>query len=73
MLLLGLEGMGGGILEMLACLFLAGFRVGVGFLLNWEDIHCLKVMSLSLAVNLLQPDSYIVVINFQDTKPKSAI
>ena len=72
-LLLGLEGIGEEILDMLAYLPLTKFGVDIDFLLSWEDIHCLKVISLSLTVNLSQLDLYIVIINFQDGKPKSAI
>jgi len=73
MLLLGLEGIGEGIFEILAYLSWARFGVGIGFLLNWENTHYLKVIFLSLAVNLSQPDFYIVIMNSQDIKPKSAI
>ena len=45
-LLLGLGGMGGGILDMSACLLLDGFLEGMLFadvLLNCADTHYLKV------------------------------
>ena len=51
-LLLGFSRMDREILEILAWLLLMGIRVCVGFLLNWEDTHCLNVISLSLAVSL---------------------
>ena len=73
MLLLGLEGIGEGIFEILAYLSWARFGVGIGFLLNWENTHYLKVIFLLLVVNLSQPDFYIVIMNSQDIKPKSAI
>lgn len=72
-LLLGIKEIKERIFEMLAYLSLAGFGVGIGFLLNGENIHYLKVIFLSLAVNLSQLDLYIAIMNFQDTKPKSAI
>ena len=52
------------VFEILVYLSLAGFEVGVNFLLSWKDTYCLKVISLSLVVNLFQPDLYIAVINF---------
>jgi len=62
-LLLGLEGMKEKILEMSACLSLVVFEVGVDFLLNWDETHYLKVLSLSLAISLFYPDSYIAMMN----------
>jgi len=44
--------MEGKILKISVCLPLPGFRVFAGFLLNLEDIHCLKVIFLLLAVSL---------------------
>ena len=62
MLLLGLRGMEGGILEMSACLSLSLSRLdGIflleGTLLNWADIHYLNILLFLLAVSLFQPDS----------------
>lgn len=73
MLLLDLEEIRGGTLEMSICLLLPGFRVFASFLLNWENIHCLKVIFLSLVVSLSQSDLWIVLINFQTAKPNSVI
>jgi len=59
-LLPSLEGMGRGILEMLACLPLDGFLVDMLFvevLLNYTDTHCLKDLLSLLAVSLSQSDS----------------
>jgi len=56
-LLLGLGGMGGGTLDILAYLPLVIFGIGVsfaGFLLNCKEIHFLNNISLSLAVCLFQ-------------------
>ena len=51
-LLLGLRGMRERILKILAYLSLVGIRVCVSFLLNWEKIHCLNIISLLLVVSL---------------------
>ena len=72
-LLLGLGEMEERILEILACLPLAGIKVCVGFLLNWEEAYYPNVIFLLLVVSLFQLDLYIVEINSQDTKPKSII
>ena len=46
-LALGLEGIGGGILDMLAGLVLLfTFVLGMSFLLNCEATHCQKVLDL---------------------------
>ena len=75
-LLLGLEEIEEGIIEMSICLPFVGFRISIdfiGFLLNWNKTYCLKDISLSLTVNLSHPNSYIAVINFQAVSPNSAI
>ena len=62
MLSLGLREISREILEILACLPLVGLEMGtlfVGFLLDWEETHCLKDIFLLLAVNLFQLNSYI--------------
>jgi len=58
MLLLDIKEIEEKIFEMLAYLSLAGFGVGIDFLLNWENTHYLKVILLSLAVNLFQHKTY---------------
>ena len=75
-LLLGLEEIEDGIIEMSICLPFIGFRISIdfiGFLLNWNKTYCLKDISLSLTVNLSHPNSYIAVINFQAVSPNFAI
>ena len=62
-LLLGLSEIGGGILEILAYLLLMEIGVCISFPLNWENIHCLNVISLSLVVSMFQIDPYIAVMN----------
>jgi len=60
MLLLGLEGIDRGILEISACLPLDSLLVViflVGILLNCKDTYCLEVQLLPLAVSLFYPDS----------------
>lgn len=60
MLLLGLGGIDGGILEISTCLLLDSFLKIIlckRVLLNCEDIHCLKVLFFLLAVSLSQPVS----------------
>ena len=53
---LGLGEIEGEILKISVYLSLPEFRVFAGFLLNWEDIYCLKNISLLLVVSLSQPD-----------------
>jgi len=59
-LLLGLGGINGGILEILAYLplnMLFGVIFLIGALLNYAETYCLKDLLSLLAVNLSQPDS----------------
>ena len=73
---LGLEGISGEILEILACLPLVGLEVGilfVGFLLDWEETYCLKDIFLLLTVNLFQLNSYMVDKNSYITNLNSII
>ena len=74
-LLLSLEEIGEGILEISACFSLSyiDFGVGINILLNWANIYYLKVLSLSLAISLFQPDSYMAEMNSQAAKPNSVI
>jgi len=74
-LLLSLGGIGREILDISACLLSVSLRMDVliGFLLNWEETHCLKDIFLSLTINLFQPDLYIADKNLQAATPNSAI
>jgi len=49
-LLLGLEEIEGEILKISVYFPLPKFRVFAGFLLNWEDIYCLKDISLLFVI-----------------------
>jgi len=75
MLLLGLGGIGRGILEIFAYLpldMLLGVFLFEIDLLNCANTYCLKDLFL-FAINLFQPDSYIVKRKFYATKPNSEI
>ena len=75
MLLLGLGGIGREILEIFAYLpldmLLEVFLFEID-LLNCANTYCLKDLFL-FAINLFQPDSYIVKRKFYATKPNSEI
>ena len=60
---------------MSACLPLPfiNFRVSVVILLNEDKMYCLKVLFLSLAISLSQPDLYMAIMNSQATKLNSTI
>jgi len=74
-LLLGLgETKGGTLMSVFLPLVSFGVSVSfVDFLLNYEKMHCLNNISLSLAVSSSQPDLHITVKNSQAANPNSPI
>ena len=74
-LLFGLGEISEEILDISACLPFVGLEMDalVGFLLNWEEIYCLKEIFLSLTISLFQSDLYIVNKNFQAADTNSGI
>ena len=73
-LALGLSGIGGGILDMLAGLVLFLFSmVSMFFIINCETIHWWKVLELLSAMSLFYPELYIEDTRSHVTKPNSEI
>ena len=75
-LLLGLEGIGREIFKISAYLSFISLEVSVlvvSFLLNWEEIYCLKDIFLLLAINLFQLNLYIANKDLYTANPNFTI